>query len=139
LLTVGNDVAVGLHVTIFTHDSTTKIQTGYTVVGPVVIGDRAYIGAFSIVMPGVTIGEDAIILCGSVVRDDVPARTVAAGSPARVIGSVEDFIRENKLRMAEIPPYEEIWVLEGIGGAVPPGLMDRMRADLAGGKLGFIP
>ncbi len=51
----------------------------------VVIGNDVWIGAGVIVLPGVTIGEGAVIAAGSVVTKDVPAFTIAAGVPARVI------------------------------------------------------
>jgi acetyltransferase-like isoleucine patch superfamily enzyme len=52
---------------------------------PVAIGDNVWLGARTIVLPGVTIGDDAVIGAGSVVTRDVPARTFAAGAPARVV------------------------------------------------------
>lgn len=54
-------------------------------VAPVHIGAGAWIGQNAVIMPGVTIGEGAVIGANSVVRDDVPARCVAVGAPARVI------------------------------------------------------
>ncbi len=139
LLTIGDDVTIGMHVTIFTHDSSTKRRIGYTAVSPVTVGDRAYVGGFCVVLPGVTIGENAIVGAGSVVRQDIPRDAVAAGSPAQVIGSTEEFKQRNADRLAESPRYESVWALEGIGGAVPIELQARMRADLSGGKIGFIP
>ncbi len=50
----------------------------------------ASIGAGSIIMPGVTIGEYSLIGAGSVVTRDVPNHAIVVGSPARVIGSVKD-------------------------------------------------
>lgn len=52
---------------------------------PVSIEDNVWLGARVIVMPGVTIGQDAVIGAGSVVTTDVPPRSVAAGVPARVV------------------------------------------------------
>lgn len=52
---------------------------------PVTIGDYAWIGLNCIILKGVTIGEGAIIGAGSVVTRDVPPRSLAAGSPARVL------------------------------------------------------
>ena len=51
---------------------------------PITIGDRAWIGAGSIILPGVTIGAGAMIGAGSVVTDDVPPNTLAFGNPCRV-------------------------------------------------------
>ena len=52
---------------------------------PVVIGDNVWLGARVIVLPGVTIGEGSVVGAGSVVTGDIPARSLAVGSPARVI------------------------------------------------------
>ena len=52
---------------------------------PVVIGRNVWIGRGAIVLPGVTIGNHSVIAAGAVVTRDVPAFSVAAGNPARVI------------------------------------------------------
>ena len=52
---------------------------------PIVIEDGAHIGIGSIIMPGVTIGKGAVIGAGAVVTRDIPAHSVAVGSPAKVI------------------------------------------------------
>lgn len=56
---------------------------------PIHIGQRVWIGFNSIVMRGVTIGDNAIIAAGSVVVKDVPPNTVAVGNPARVVKSLD--------------------------------------------------
>ncbi len=56
--------------------------------GPVLIGDRVWIGARSIILKGVTIGDHAVVAAGSVVTRDVPPRTLVAGNPARVIREI---------------------------------------------------
>jgi galactoside O-acetyltransferase len=55
---------------------------------PIKICDKAWIGFNSIILKGVTIGEGAIVGAGSVVTKDVPAWTVVAGNPARVVKEV---------------------------------------------------
>ncbi len=55
---------------------------------PIHIRDGAFIGAHSIILKGVTIGENAIIGAGSVVTKDIPANEIWAGNPARCVGKV---------------------------------------------------
>ncbi|GAB4539730.1 MAG: sugar O-acetyltransferase [Anaerolineales bacterium] len=55
---------------------------------PVVIEEFAWIGAFAIVLPGVTIGKHAVVAAGAVVTRDVPAYTLVAGSPAREVKKI---------------------------------------------------
>lgn len=52
---------------------------------PVVIGDDVWIGGRAIILPGVTIGDHAVIGAGAVVMEDIPARSIALGNPAKVI------------------------------------------------------
>jgi acetyltransferase-like isoleucine patch superfamily enzyme len=54
-------------------------------VRPVIIGDRVWIGMYSIVYPGVKIGDGSIVSAGSVVRTHVPPYSVVAGNPAKVM------------------------------------------------------
>ena len=65
--------------------------------GRVIIEDGAYIGAYSQIMPGVTIGEGALIAAGSLVTKSVPAGVVVAGNPAKYVCTVEEYIERNKI------------------------------------------
>lgn len=55
---------------------------------PITIGDNVWIGANCTILPGVTIGDDAVIAAGAVVRSDVPPRCVVGGVPARVLKTI---------------------------------------------------
>jgi acetyltransferase-like isoleucine patch superfamily enzyme len=55
---------------------------------PIVIKRNAWIGAGATILPGVTIGENSIVAAGAVVSKDVPANTIVAGIPAKVIKSI---------------------------------------------------
>jgi acetyltransferase-like isoleucine patch superfamily enzyme len=55
------------------------------VAGSVVVREHAWIGARAIVLPGVTIGENAVVAAGSVVNRDVESGAIVAGNPARVV------------------------------------------------------
>jgi acetyltransferase-like isoleucine patch superfamily enzyme len=61
------------------------------VFGPITVGNNVFIGINSIIMPGVTIGDNVVIGSGSVVTRDIPADSVAAGVPARVLRSLEAY------------------------------------------------
>jgi putative colanic acid biosynthesis acetyltransferase WcaF len=56
---------------------------------PITVGARAWVAARAIVLPGITIGEGAVVGAGSVVTRDVPAGATVAGNPARPVGSAE--------------------------------------------------
>lgn len=55
---------------------------------PIVIGRNVWIGANVTVLPGVTIGDNAVVAAASVVKKDVPENSVVVGSPARVVRSL---------------------------------------------------
>src|SRR5690606_36889731 len=58
---------------------------GISNVAPIPIGRGAWIGQNAVILPGVTVGELAIVGANSVVNKDVPPRTVVAGAPARAV------------------------------------------------------
>lgn len=60
------------------------------------IGNHSFIGAGSIILPGVTIGDKCVIGAGSVVTKSVPDGEVWGGCPARFIKSTSDFLRNNE-------------------------------------------
>lgn len=57
---------------------------------PVVIEDNCWIGAGTIICPGISIGENSVIGAGSVVTKDVPQNSVAVGNPCRVIREIDE-------------------------------------------------
>ena len=58
-------------------------------VRPITIGDNVWIGASSVIFPGVTIGDNSVVATGSVVTTDVPANSLVAGYPARMVRRFE--------------------------------------------------
>ena len=91
-VTFGRGVMVGMGVTIVTSDHPAGPDgrpSGEPVGREVVIGDRAWLGARSMVLPGVTVGEGAIVSAGSVVTRDCRPFGIYAGVPARLVGHVQ--------------------------------------------------
>jgi acetyltransferase-like isoleucine patch superfamily enzyme len=89
-ITIGDDVLIGPKVNLVTINhplEPTRRRSTYC--APIVIEKGAWLGASVSVMPGVTIGEYAVVAANAVVTRDVPAYTVVGGIPARVIRSIE--------------------------------------------------
>ena len=74
------------------------VDKAYDYFGCVKIGKNCFIGINSIIMKHVTIGDNCIIGAGSVVTKSIPSNSVAAGCPAKVICTVEEFVEKNKAR-----------------------------------------
>lgn len=99
LIVIGDNVQITHNVSVHTHGGShvvRKVIPDFDMFGKVVIKDGAYIGAYSQIMPGVTIGEGALVAAGSIVTKSVPAGVVVAGNPAKYICTVEEFIERNK-------------------------------------------
>ena len=64
--------------------------------GKIEIGNNVNIGWNAIIMPGVTIGDNCIIGAGAIVTKNIPENSVAAGIPARVIESIEEYAQKNQ-------------------------------------------
>ena len=89
--TIGDYVMMGQDCTVITrnhsHERTDipMMEQGFEEERPVVIGNDVWIGDRVTILPGVQIGDGCIIAAGAVVTSDIPAYTIAAGVPARVI------------------------------------------------------
>ena len=89
---IGNHVMIGPGVQIYTaaHELQAEARNkGMEVAKPIMIEDNVWIGGSAILLPGVRIGLNAVVGAGAVVSHNVPANTVVAGNPARVIREIE--------------------------------------------------
>lgn len=127
-ITIGNDVTIAPRVHILAHDASTVLHTGYAKIGKVDIEDGVFIGAGTIVLPGVVIGENSIIGAGSVVANDIPENSVAVGSPAKVVSTLTDYIGKVKLQMNDYPTFEEEYTLrQGVSKEKRQEMNDKMK------------
>lgn len=85
-ITVEDDVLIGPNVSLVTENHPTDPNDRKTVLlKPIVLKRNAWVGAAATILPGVTIGENAIVAAGAVVSRDVPPNTVVAGVPAKIV------------------------------------------------------
>jgi len=131
---IGDDVTLAHRVHILAHDASTKKHLSYTRIGKVKIGNRVFVGAGSIILPGVTIGNDVIVGAGSIVTRDIADGHVAAGNPARVLCTLEEFLDRRRNEMSIHPCFgEEYTVRKDVTAEMKSDMNARMKD-----KIGYI-
>ena len=110
-ITIGDNVTFGPHVHVLAHDASTHVFLGVTRVANVSIGSNVFIGAYSIVMPGVSIGDNVVIGAGSIVTCDIPSNSVAVGSPARVVKTLNEYLDSKRAEMKEGNTFDDAYTL----------------------------
>lgn len=98
LITVGSDCAITSGVKFFTHGGARTARSLYPkfdFFGKINVGNRVYIGTNSLIMSGVSIGDNVLIAAGSVVTKSIPSNVVVGGNPAKILCSLETFIERN--------------------------------------------
>ncbi|MEH7501364.1 acyltransferase [Neobacillus drentensis] len=98
-ISVGRNTVIGYNTTILAHEYLIKEYR----LGPVVIGSEVMIGANSTILPGITIGDGAIVSAGTLVHKDVPPGCFVGGNPMRVIYTKEELEK----RWANDPIYRK--------------------------------
>ena len=84
-LNAKNGITIEDHVQIGSHCSVYSVSTIDNKEGPVILKKNSRIGSHSVIMPGVTVGENSVIGAFSFVNKDIPDNVIAYGVPARVI------------------------------------------------------
>lgn len=134
LIKIGDNVTLAPRVHVLAHDASLVNHLGYARIGTVIIGDNVFVGADSVILPNVTIGDNSIIGANSTVSRDIPANVVAAGSPAKVICSLDDYLDKNRQLMKSNPIYGEDYTLRR---NITPE-KKKQQFDELKGKYGFV-
>lgn len=117
LITIGDNCTICPNVRLIAHDASTKKILGYTKIGKIDIKENCFIGDSVIVLPNVTIGPNSIVGAGSVVTKDIPSNTIAAGNPAKVITSVDDYIKKIKSISKDKKIFDKEYFIEKLDEA----------------------
>jgi maltose O-acetyltransferase len=136
LISIGKESGLSPGVVVMVHDASMRRHMGFTRIAPVVIGDRVFVGAGAIILPGSRIGDDSIVGAGAVVRGDIPPGSMVVGNPAKVVSDVASVAEWHRQAVAQSPvwPHDGWMAGRGITGA-------RKRAQreaLAGGISGYL-
>tara|TARA_B100000795_G_C22579969_1_gene353403 strand:- start:110 stop:661 length:552 start_codon:yes stop_codon:yes gene_type:complete len=110
---IGDDVTFAPDVMVLAHDTSTKLHLNHTKIRNVIIGNRVFVGARVVILPGVNIGNDVIIGAGSLVSKDIPSGSVVTGNPAKIICSTTNYINNQKKKMLELNVFSSSYTVMG--------------------------
>ncbi|MGE0352568.1 MAG: acyltransferase [Gemmatimonadales bacterium] len=106
LISIGDDCGFGPDCLILAHDAQMDEYLDAARIGRVVIHESCHIGARTAILAGVEIGPRTIVGANSVVSRSLPADSVCAGNPARVICGLEEYLQKHRERMKSRPCFE---------------------------------
>jgi maltose O-acetyltransferase len=101
LISIGDWCGFGEQCLILAHDGQMDEFLDAGLIGKVTIHESCHIGSRSVILPGVEIGPRTIVGANSVVSTSLPAETVCAGVPAKVICSLDDYLARHRERLAK--------------------------------------
>ena len=98
LITIGKNFISAPGSVVLTHDACLLNKTGKILKKKVVIGDNVYLGYNAIILPGVTLGNNVIVSAGSLVTKSFPDNVLIGGNPARILMTVDQYIKFSELK-----------------------------------------
>ena len=109
LISIGDNCGFGENCVILAHDAMPNEYLDASKIGRVIIHESCHFGAGTVILPDVEIGPKCVIGAGSVVSRNIPANSVAAGNPAKVICSLDDYLGKHReaMKTAAIFPFKE--------------------------------
>ena len=125
IITIGNNVHLTDGIRFVTHDGGSLILRheipDLEITKPITIGNNVYIGVETIILPGVNIGNNVVIGARSVVSRDIPDNSVAVGTPARVIKTMNEYkekLMKESLHLGHLKGKEKDYALKKYYGYV---------------------
>lgn len=131
LVEIGSNCFMNQRFTLLTHDYVAKVFLGRGMdfmnsSGKVVIGDNVSFGQNVMVLKGVTIGDDSFIGAGSIVTKDIPAGSVAVGTPCKVIMTIDEYFKKRQ-EQCEAEAFEYVCSIKERFGRLPR--LDEMKEE----------
>lgn len=106
LISIGDHCGFGEGCLLLAHDAQMDEFLDAARIGRIVIHPSCHIGARTIILPGVEIGPRTIVGAGSVVTRPLPPDTVCAGSPARVLCTLDEYLAKHRERLVSRPKFD---------------------------------
>ena len=106
LISIGDNCGFGDDCLILAHDAMPNEYLDATVIGRVDIEESCHFGVRTIILPGVRIGKGSVIGSNSVVATDIPPGSLAAGNPAKVICTMEDYLEKHREALKTAHKFE---------------------------------
>lgn len=131
LISIGDNTIIAPSVRLVAHDASTKLYLGYTKFGKIDIKENCFIGHSVTVLCGVTIGPNSIIGAGSIVTKDIPPNSVAVGSPAKVVCSLEEYLARHRIDQEAV--FNEEYLINNLDERKRKQLLD--AAEQGGGYI----
>lgn len=135
LISIGNNVTMAPRVHVLCHDASTKLFLDYAKIGRVTIGDNVFVGAGTVILPGVTIGSNVVIGANSTVTHDIPDNSLVAGNPARRLSSLDDYLDRMRTLLTSAPCFDETYTVRG---GITDRKMEEQRKVLETHRIGFV-
>jgi maltose O-acetyltransferase len=108
LLSIGDNCTIAPDVRFLNHDAALFGSAGFARIGKITIKSHCFIGAGSLLLPGITIGANSIVGAYSVVTKDVEPDTIVAGNPARSLRKVSEYTAmcKKQIDSNELPAFQ---------------------------------